>query len=391
MNFNYSINVMALSSIFTFCLPDFKKFARMVAWRGLHNNVIYNMDDNNLTKEWEKIKSMDALKESVDSYHFDHTSSDFLLKNQYLDLYIDIVCEEKSFLTANFLFKFKPKKGEPISQLIHENLEKLKDHIILKSSQSSPTPAEPAATPQANYQTILDEYKKTVISKGYFAADKALLKIEQLKKKPSKDLKREVIEIFVGTSGIMGAGLGIFTKHSIPENTIIGTYGGQLSIFAPEEGMNMGKGTLEIYDSQTTETPDDEDIKEYLMTFRVILPKKKTNIQEYYVCPSKKQVTEHKHLSSELMDDPNNEIKKNKVLQNMNWTALLNDNRNSNNVKIILGGYLLTTSKVNQGKELFLDYGWEYWYPDGKHTYGEPVYISSDVMQQAKENSAVLC
>ena len=380
---------MALSSIFTFCLPDFKKFARMVAWRGLHNNAIHNMDDDDLTKEWEKIKSMDALKESVDSYHFNDTSSDFLLKNQYLDLYIDIVCEEKSFLTANLLFKFKPEKGKPISQLIHENLEKLKDHIILKSSQSSPTPAKPAATPRANYQTILDEYKKTVISKGYFAADKALLKIEQLKKKPSKDLKRKFIEIFVGTSGIEEAGLGIFTKHAIPENTIIGTYGGQLSTFAPEEGMNMGEGTLKIYDSHITETPDDEDIKEYLMTFRVILHKKKSNIQEYYVCPSKKQVTEHKHLSRELMDDPNNEIKKNKVLENMNWTALLNDNRNSNNVKIILGGYLLTTSKVNQGEELFLDYGWEYWYPDGEHTFGEPVYISSDVMQQAKENSAV--
>ena len=332
---------------------------------------------------------MDELKESVDSYYFDDTYTDFLLKNRYLDLYIDIVCEEKSFLTANLLFQFNPEKGLPISQFIHQKLEKLKDRIILKSSQSSPTPAEPAATPRANYQTILDEYKKTVTSKGYFAADKALLKIEQPKKKPSKDLKREVIEIFVGTSGIMGAGLGIFTKHAIPKNTIIGTYGGQLSTFAPEEGMNMGEGTLQIYDSQTTETPDDEAIKEYLMTFRVILHKKKSNIQEYYVCPSKEQVTKHKRLSKLLMDDPNNEWLKREVLQNMNWTALLNDNKNSNNVKIILGGYLLTTSKVNPNDELFLDYGWEYWYPDGEHTFGEPVYISSDVMQQAKENSAV--
>lgn len=379
---------MALSAIFAFCLPDFKKFARMVAWRGFFDNAIHNLDDDDLTKVWDTIKDKDELKESVDSYHFDDTCSDFLLKNRYLDLYIDIVCEEKSFLTANLLFKFKPEKGKPISQLIHENLKKLKDCIILKSSQSSPTHAKPAATPRPNYQTILDEYKKTVISKGYFAADEALLKIEQQKKKPSKDLKREVIEIFVGTSGIMGAGLGIFTKHEIPENTIIGTYGGQLKTFAPEKGMNMGEGTLEIYDSQTPETPDDEDIKEYLMTFRVILHKKKSNIQEYYVCPSKQQVTKHKDLSKLLMDDPNNERLKRMVLHNMNWTALLNDNRNSNNVKIILGGYLLTTSKVNQGEELFLDYGWEYWYPDGQHTFGEPVYISSDVMQQAKENSA---
>ena len=185
----------------------------------------------------------------------------------------------------------------------------------------------------------------------------------------------------------MGAGLGIFTKHEIPKNTIIGTYGGQLKIFAPEEGMNMGEGTLEIYDSPT-ETPDDEDIKEYLMTLRVELYRSKNKTQEYYVCPSKQQVTNHKDLSKLLMDDPNNEFKKLRVLQNMNWTALLNDNKNSNNVKIILGGYLLTTSKVNQGEELFLDYGWEYWYPDGEHTFGEPVYISSDVMQQAKENSA---
>jgi hypothetical protein len=345
------------------------------------------MDDDDLTKFWDTIKDKDELKESVDSYHFDDTCSDFFLIYRYLDLYIDIVCEEKSFLTANLLFKFKPEKGQPISQLIHENLEMLKDHIILKSSQSSPTPAKPAATPRPNYQTILDEYKKTVISKGYFAADEALLKIEQPKTKPSKDLKRKVIEIFVGTSGIKEAGLGIFTKHEIPKSTIIGTYGGQLKTFAFEEGMNMGEGTLEIYDS-TTETPDDEDIKEYLMTFRVILRKKKSNIQEYYVCPSKQQVNRHKVFSKELMDDPNNEFKKMKVLKNMNWTALLNDNKNSNNVKIILGGYLLTTSKVNQGEELFLDYGWEYWYPDGEHTFGEPVYISSDVMQQAKENSA---
>ena len=47
---------MALSAIFAFSLPDFKKFARMVAWRGLHNNAIQKMDDDELTQHGRKLK-----------------------------------------------------------------------------------------------------------------------------------------------------------------------------------------------------------------------------------------------------------------------------------------------------------------------------------------------
>ena len=90
------------------------------------------------------------------------------------------------------------------------------------------------------------------------------------------------------------------------------------------------------------------------------------------------------------MDDPNNELLKRELLENMNWTALLNDKKAHNNVKIILGGYFMTTSAVKANDELFLCYGWQHWYPDGIHTDDNAVYFSSDVIEQAKENSALL-
>lgn len=133
-------NGAALKTISTFCVPDFQKFARWVAWNG---NVTDLHESKDLTGFWNHANKPEnphpIIKTAVDGSHdahFNDRETDYLLKNRYLDLYIDIVCEHRSFLTANLMFQYNPVHGT-FAEFITRNLEILKNSVVLETIPGS--------------------------------------------------------------------------------------------------------------------------------------------------------------------------------------------------------------------------------------------------------------
>ena len=136
-------NEAALKTISTFCVPDFQKFARWVAWNG---NVTDLHEDKDLTEFWNHANKPEnphpIIKTAVDGSHdahFNDRETDYLLKNRYLDLYIDIVCEHRSFLTANLMFQYNPVHGT-FADFITDNLKMLKNSVVLETIPGSLEP-----------------------------------------------------------------------------------------------------------------------------------------------------------------------------------------------------------------------------------------------------------
>ena len=138
-------NKAALKTISTFCVPDFQKFARWVAWNG---NVTDLHEDKDLTEFWNHANKPEnphpIIKTAVDGSHdahFNDRETDYLLKNRYLDLYIDIVCEHRSFLTANLMFQYNPVNGT-FADFITHKLEMLKNSVVLETIPGSLEPGK---------------------------------------------------------------------------------------------------------------------------------------------------------------------------------------------------------------------------------------------------------
>jgi hypothetical protein len=207
-------------------------------------------------------------------------------------------------------------------------------------------------------------------------------------------------------STIPNAGVGIFAAADIPAQSLIGIFGGEVIsatnniVFQPEYNMNIGYGSFRFLLKDAFKTMQAADSKKSLIEY--------ASTNEYdavggpdldpierLITPTIAQVEIHKQLVIDFLSLPPSvddaPILESAILENMNWSALLNDAKSpfKNNVVIIRNGFLQTTRDILKGEELFLEYGANYWI--GKDTEENlPAYVPKHILDSIMKHEYVL-